>query len=318
MTETPSAISRRRFFGFLGGFLGATAVGVAVAEPNTEVEPAPDAVGMLYDASKCIGCKACVAECTRINDLTPNTKMAGGLWAMPLGLDTQTKNVIQLYESEDGSERSFVKRQCMHCVDPACVNGCPFNALFKGEKGIVQWRGDRCIGCRYCQVACPYQVPKFEWEEFNPRIVKCELCAHVLGKPASEGGQSEPGCTSVCPTGAVIFGLRSDLLEDAKGRIRAEPDRYFEDRVFGETEGGGTQVLYLSKADVPFEKLGLPAQRDESSAHNAKKLHRYFTHWLAFPVALYGVFAFLINRNWKEHEEDVAREAAEDDLTEQL
>jgi Fe-S-cluster-containing dehydrogenase component len=318
VNPNPAAISRRRFLGFLGGCMGATAVGVAVAEPHERVEPKPGAIGMLYDASKCIGCKACVAECARVNDLAPDTELSGGLWAMPLGLDTHTKNVIQLYKSEDGTQTSFVKRQCMHCVDPACVEGCPFSALFKDDKGIVKWDGDRCIGCRYCQVACPYQVPKFEWDAFNPRIVKCEFCSHVLGRPESEGGQSEPGCTRVCPTGAVIFGLRSDLLEDAKERIASAPGSYFEDRVYGEKEGGGTQVLYLSKADVPFKKLGLPGQRDESSAHIAKKLHRFFTDWAAFPVVLYGVFAFLIKRNWKEHEEDVARAAARDDLTEQL
>lgn len=318
MKQDPAAISRRRFFGFVGGCVGATAVGVAVAKPLERVAPRSDAVGMLYDATRCIGCKACVSECSRVNDLPPNTTLSGGLWAMPRGLDTHTKNIIQLYESEDGGHASFVKHQCMHCIDPACVEGCPFNALFKGEKGIVKWDGDRCIGCRYCQVACPYQVPKFEWESFNPRIVKCELCAHVLGKPESEGGQSQPGCTSVCPTGAVIFGLRSELLEDAHSRISAAPDTYFEDRVFGESEGGGTQVLYLSKADVPFEKLGLPAQREESSAYGAKKLHRFFTSWAAFPVVLYGVFALLIKKNWKEHERDVARVAARDDLTEQL
>ena len=318
MKASPAAISRRRLFGFVGGCLGATAVGVAVAKPQETIEAPPDAIGMLYDATKCIGCKACVAECTRVNHMTPDTELSGGLWAMPRALDVHTKNVIQLYEAEDGSAWSFVKRQCMHCVDPACVDGCPFHALYKGELGIVQWDGDRCIGCRYCQVACPYQVPKFEWQAFNPQIVKCEFCSHLLGKPEAEGGQSEPGCTRVCPTGAVIFGRRADLLADAKHRVGAAPGKYFEDRVFGESEGGGTQVLYLSKTDVPFDRLGLPEQRGESSGHRAKKLHRFFTQWAAFPVAMYAVFAVLIKRNWKEHEKDVQRAAAHEGLTEQL
>lgn len=318
MSDTPRAISRRRMFGFIGGCAGATAVGVLAARPQEAATAAPDAIGMLYDATKCIGCKACVAECAKVNDLAPDTEASGGLWPMPRGLDTRTKNVIQLYESEDGAQTSFVKRQCMHCIDPACVDGCPFRALFKGEQGIVQWDGSRCIGCRYCQVACPYQVPKFEWDAFNPKIVKCEFCAHVLGKPENEGGQSEPGCTRVCPTGAVIFGKRAELLAEAQERVEATPSKYFEQRVFGETEGGGTQVLYLSKAKVPFEKLGLPAQRDESSAHGANKLHRLFTQWLVFPVALYGVFVVLIKRNWKDHEKDVERAAAQQGLTEQL
>lgn len=318
MKDTPRSISRRRLLGFVGGCVGATAAGVALATPRKTAEAAPDAIGMLYDATKCIGCKACVAECTRINGMEPDTESSEGLWSMPRALNTRTKNVIQLYEAEDGSDWSFVKRQCMHCVDPACVEGCPFHALYKGDKGIVHWDGSRCIGCRYCQVACPYQVPKFEWEAFNPKIVKCEFCSHVLDKPESEGGQTEPGCTRVCPTGAVIFGTRRELLSDARERVDSAPGKYHQDHIYGEKEGGGTQVLYLSKADVPFEKLGLPDQPDESSAHRSKKLHRFFTQWLVFPVALYAVFAALIQRNWKDHQRDVERAAAKDGLTEQL
>ena len=308
-------VSRRRLLGTVGGYLGATALGVAVASPQEEELPRSDAIAMLYDTTKCIGCNACVAECTRVNGLTPDTRMSGGIWQMPAGLNTHTKNVIQLYQADDSDDWSFVKRQCMHCVDPACVDGCPFHALRKEDRGIVTWDGSRCIGCRYCQVACPYEVPKFEWDEFNPKIVKCEFCRHVLGKPAAEGGQPEPGCTTVCPTGAVIFGQRDGLLAEAKGRLAGTPGKYYDDRVYGEVEGGGTQVLYL--AHVPFEKIGLPELPRQSSAHVSKKIHRFFTSWLVFPVALYGVFAALIRLNWKEHADDVARAEAKG-LKEQL
>jgi Fe-S-cluster-containing dehydrogenase component len=308
-------VSRRRLLGTVGGYLGATALGVAVASPQEEEPPPPDAVAMLYDTTKCIGCNACVVECTRVNGLTPDTRMSGGIWQMPAGLNTDTKNVIQLYQADDSDDWSFVKRQCMHCVDPACVDGCPFHALRKEDRGIVTWDGSRCIGCRYCQVACPYEVPKFEWDEFNPKIVKCEFCRHVLGKPAEEGGQPEPGCTTVCPNGAVVFGRRDELLAEAKGRLVATPGKYYDDRVYGEVEGGGTQVLYLSH--VPFERIGLPELPHQSSAHVSKKIHRFFTSWLVFPVALYGVFATLIRLNWKEHADDVARVEAKG-LKEQL
>ena len=122
--------------------------------------------------------------------------------------------------------------------------------------GVAQRSGKRrgqvvrrqCIGCRYCTITCPYQIPKFQWMGFNPRVTKCELCSHRLDKGL------KPGCSSVCPTGAVIFGPRSVLLLDAKQRIKNSPGRYYQNRVYGETDNGGTQALYLSH--VRFEKLG--------------------------------------------------------------
>ena len=139
----------------------------------------------------------------------------------------------------------------MQCLDPACAAGCPFQALHKDpESGIVSWTADKCIGCRYCTITCPYHVPRFQWQGYNPRVTKCELCSQRLEKGL------KPGCTTVCPTGAVIFGPRTVLLTEAKRRIRENPGRYYENKVYGETDNGGTQSLYLSR--VPFEDLGLP------------------------------------------------------------
>ncbi len=223
MTKTPASISRRRLFGFIGGYVGATALGIAVSRPQEPKEPLPDAIGMLYDTTKCIGCKACVSECSRINGLEPDTEMSGGVWAMPMGLDVHTKNIIKLYESDDGQEWSFVKRQCMHCVDPACVDGCPSTPFTRARRGSSSGTAPAASDVATVRLRVRTEVPKFEWEEFNPKIVKCEFCRHVLGKPEEEGGQSEPGCTMVCPTGAVIFGTRAGLLDSAKGRIAEEP-----------------------------------------------------------------------------------------------
>ncbi len=307
------SISRRRLFGFVGGYLGATALGVAVAKPAETAPVRDDAIAMLYDTTKCIGCKACVVECTKVNDLAPDTELSGGIWQMPLDLNTQTKNIIKLYEEEEGPDWSFVKAQCMHCVDPSCVEGCPFHALRKEDLGIVSWDSSRCIGCRYCEIACPYRVPKFEWASFNPKIVKCEFCRHIL----DDAPDAEPGCTAVCPTGAVIFSRsRKDLLQEAKDRVSAAKGKYFEDRVYGEVEGGGTQVLYLSH--VPFEKIGLPDMPEESAAHIGKKMHRFFTSWLVFPIALWASFYVLIRKNWKEHNLEVHEIEARGGLKEQL
>ena len=149
--------------------------------------------------------------------------------------------------------------------DPACAGACMLGSLHKDEvTGIVAYDPDYCVGCRYCQMACPFNVPKFEFKKASPKIVKCELCRHRVKEAATVvGGFTRyppgqgPACCEVCPRQAVIYGKRDELLADAKRRIAENPGRYSQDRVYGETEVGGTQVLYLSH--VPFEKLGSPS-----------------------------------------------------------
>lgn len=315
-----TALDRRAFLtGLAGGACaatvaaGAAAVGAAVAAPALAADlptPRPDAVGMLYDTTRCVGCKACVTECAKVNGLEPETGRSGGLWQMPEDLSARTKNVIKLGKDEATGKTSFVKRQCMHCLDPACATGCPFHALTKGEKGIVSWDGSRCIGCRYCEVVCPFNVPKFEWDRFNPKIVKCELCFHLL----AEGGQ--PGCTRVCPTEAVVFGRREDLLAEAKERIRAAPHTYHEDRVYGERDAGGTQVLYLSH--VPFETLGLPLVGETPVPKVAAHVHGLVAKFMVLPAAAYVLMLRFVKRHWKEHDEEARRLELEQGLKEQL
>jgi len=272
-------------------------------------EPRPDAVGMMYDATICTVCKACVTACSEANGLIPDTALSGGLWQMPVELNSHTKNIIKLYQEPDGVF-SYVKYQCMHCLDPACVSGCPFEALHKSEWGVVQWDASRCIGCRMCEVACPFLVPKFEWDKFNPKIVKCEFCHFRLVKG------EEPACTAVCPTHAVIFGKRQDLLTEAKSRIAAHPGKYFEDRVYGEKEAGGTQVLYLSH--VPFEKLGLPKLSHESAANYAVRIHRALYRFFLAPIFLYAGFFAFVKRRFKEHEGEAKAEQQATGLPSQL
>jgi formate dehydrogenase beta subunit len=285
-------VTRRQVLRSIGtGALAATAVDAMASSPKPK--PRADAVAMLYDATVCIGCKACVAACTTANGLIPDTKLSGGLWQMPTDLNAQTKNIIML--ARDGDATSFVKKQCMHCLDPACVSGCPFKALTKGKYGIVEWEPSRCIGCRYCEISCPFDVPRFEWTEFNPKIVKCELCNFRL----AEGQQ--PACTDICPTHAVIFGTRADLLEEAKRRIAASPGKYYQNRVYGEGDLGGTQVLYLSH--LPFDKLGLPEGK-ESRAHEGTKVHNVLYKGMVIPAAVYAVLLAAIRRNFKGTHED--------------
>jgi Fe-S-cluster-containing dehydrogenase component len=185
------AITRRQLFSRVGRGAVPAAVAITVGTDVLKAaEPIPipsAAVGLLYDATMCIGCKACVAACAQANDTDPDIRR-DSLHQAPTDLNDLTRNVIKLYKSDDGKEYSFVKRQCMHCLDPACAAGCPFQALHKDpETGIVEWTPEKCIGCRYCTITCPYHIPRFQWAGFNPRVTKCELCRHRLEKGLMPG-----------------------------------------------------------------------------------------------------------------------------------
>jgi len=300
----------------------ATAGAAAVAVEGTaqaRVRPmAPaDALGLLYDTSLCIGCKSCVVACREVNGTKPETSNSpGGIWDTPMDLDGQTKTVIKLYKSPDGIQRSYFKAQCMHCVDPACTNACMLGALKKKEHGIVAYDPSLCVGCRYCQMACPFNVPKFEWAKAAPKITKCELCRErAKSQPAVDGsgftrypkGQGQ-ACAEVCPRSAIISGTRAELLAEAKRRIAAHPGRYKgyrEDdppKVFGETDGGGTQVLYLSH--VAFEKLRLPNLSDQPVPEIQQTIQHGVYQGFAAPILLYGLLGAAVFRNRRRAGED--------------
>ncbi|HUB77492.1 MAG TPA: hydrogenase 2 operon protein HybA [Bryobacteraceae bacterium] len=267
-------------------------------------------LGLLYDATRCIGCKACVTACSEANGLVPDAGSSDGMYQAPESLNAHTKNIIKLYRASDGHEWSYMKQQCMHCLDPACVIACPLSALTKSDFGIVQWNGTTCLGCRCCQIACPFNIPKFEWSQINPRVVKCELCRDrlALGK--------EPACTAVCPRQAVIFGKRSDLLDAAHRRIASNPGKYYQDRVYGEKDGGGTQSLYLSH--VPFSKLGLPDLGDRSVASGVRDVQESIYQNGLTPALVYTTLVAVTTHFWREHTRHAAEEAEDLGLEEQL
>jgi Fe-S-cluster-containing dehydrogenase component len=262
------------------------------AEAGVVHTPPEEMKGLLYDTTRCIGCKACVAACKRANELpAEDNGMPGGLHDAPLDLSGTTKTVIKLYKDKD--ESSFYKAQCLQCIDPACASACMLGAFQKREYGIVSWDGSKCVGCRYCQVACPFNIPKTEWHALNPKIVKCELCRHRF----AEG--KGPACAEVCPRGAVVFGKRDDLLQEAKARMAAEPTKYVP-KIYGETDGGGTQCLVLSHVD--FAKLGLPDIGDKPAPDLARTVqHGVYKGFIA-PVALYAVLGSVIWRNRRKEE----------------
>jgi len=275
----------------LKGFAAAAATMTVVSTPAMarDRKQAPsDAVGLLYDATKCIGCKGCVAKCKEVNDLKADTR-ADAKYDAPEGLNEYAKNVIQL--ARYGDETAYVKKQCMHCVDPACVGACMLGALHKGQFGIVSYDVSSCVGCRYCQIACPFNVPKFQWTSINPKIIKCELCKERL----AEGKQ--PGCAEVCPRKAVIYGKHQDLLDEAHRRLSADPNKYVQ-KVYGEKDLGGTQVLYISH--IPFENLGFRFSGEQPVPETQQAVSHAVYKGFAAPVALYAVLGAVMFRNRKK------------------
>jgi len=278
--------SRRSLFKGLAAAATLSVIPATAAAREKRLAPS-DAVGMLYDTTRCIGCRACTVACKEANKLKADVDGYGaGLYDAPEGLNEYTKTVIQLHR--DDTTSSFVKKQCMHCIDPACVGACMLSALKKGPFGVVSYDPDKCVGCRYCEVACPFNVPKFQWSNTTPKIVKCELCRDRL----AEG--KEPACTEVCPRQAVIYGNYADLLNEARGRLAASPNKYIP-KIYGEHELGGTQVLYLSH--VPFEELGFRFSDTQAVPHTQQTIQHGVYKGFAAPVALYALLGAVMFRN---------------------
>jgi Fe-S-cluster-containing dehydrogenase component len=198
--------------------------------------------------------------------------------------DQRTFTVVNRYNVAKSGER-FIKTQCMHCVDPACASACPVRALEKTAAGPVTYNGSRCLGCRYCMLACPFGIPKFEYDKPVPYVRKCTFCAErqAHGLP--------PACTEVCPTGALTFGTRAALIEEANLRVYQNPDKYVH-HVYGEHEVGGTCWLYIS--DVDLERLGLPegvgnTPRPELAATALGAVPMILTLWPPILMGLHAV-----------------------------
>ena len=258
-------ISRRNFLKLSGVGLASVALGVpsSLAGTPSPVKAAageiaaPDSASMLYDGVKCVGCRACQMACKKRSSLPAETD-SNQLYDAPVDLSGNTWTLIQLYQSggkAQGPEKtSFVKKQCMHCVNPACVAACPVAALQKTESGPVVYHSERCIGCRYCMSACPFGVPKSQWDKALPYIRKCDFCADRQ----SQG--KAPACGEACPTGALIYGTRKTMLETAHARLGASQD--YVQHVYGETEAGGTAMVYI--AGVGYSALGFPTLSDQA------------------------------------------------------
>ena len=293
--------SRRQFLQILG-LGGATLLTGRNAAASEAHEINNDTVGMLYDAVKCVGCKACMSACKRVNmeygglsyDKAKFDKE--GLWDAQTELNGNTRTIVKLYK-ESPQKWSYVKQSCMHCQKPSCVSACPVSAMTRDKvTGIVDYDKSVCIGCRFCQVACSFNIPRFQWDRLNPQIVKCDLCKHTnLAKTGTTA------CAETCPAGAILFGKRKVLLEEAHRRIQESPEKY-QKYVYGEKEGGGTNHLYL--AAVPYEKIGLPALSDKADANFSENIQHTIYKGFIAPVALYSTLCFVAVRNMKKYHKE--------------
>ena len=296
-------LNRRTFFK-VAGTAGAAALAparTASAATSAEVLDAGRR-GVLVDTTKCIGCRACEAACSETNRLSgPAMPDDAAVFGSLRKTDTTSFTVVN--RVTPATPERFVKQQCMHCLEPACASACLARALDKTPMGPVVYHKDRCLGCRYCMVACPFDVPKYEYDKALPYVTKCTFCADRQAK-----GES-PACTSVCPGGALTVGNRNELLDIARERLYAKGSPYVR-HIYGENEVGGTSWMYIT--DIPIEKLGLPTDVGSyaySSLTQASLAAVPFVLTL-WPPLLMGIYSFSKRRDAvAAHESDTHEEA---------
>ncbi len=283
-------IDRRHFFGAAGAIMGSALVGIP-EEPRASRKPkAPsDAFGCLVDITACIGCRTCERACNQVNGLPAPCERFDD----PCVLDRERRpdvaayTVVNRYNTGKRDERNrltptFVKVQCMHCQDPACASACISGALTKKDYGPVHYDESKCIGCRYCMVACPYQIPAYEYHDpLTPRVRKCTFCHDRIGKKGIA-----PGCAAACPTEAITFGKRDMLLTVARQKIKMDPGRYL-NKIYGEHEVGGASWLYIS--GEPFEKLAFLELPTRPTPHLTETIQHTLFAWLWAPLTLFAL-----------------------------
>lgn len=260
--------------------VGGTALAAGNARAQEEHNP-EEFVGILVDTTRCIGCRACEVACGEEHDLLVPDVTTDGALEKHRKTDDKQWTVVNKYATEKGDV--FVKTQCMHCYQAACAIACPTEAMKQTAQGPVYWRGNKCIGCRYCMISCPFNMVKFEFNEWNPKIQKCTMCVERL----QEG--LKPACVSACPTDALMFGTRVKNLEIARHRIYSHPDDYVH-HIYGDNEVGGTGYIYLSA--VPFDQLGFPSDVGNTPYPEYTKQFLY-----SVPMVLFGAPAFLLGLN---------------------
>lgn len=282
--------------------IGAASTAISAVNPSkvsakSSVELSIDRKGVLVDTTVCIGCRKCEWACKGAHDFDQ------GEFELYQNDDTLDKlrrpgnndlTIVNKYKDE--GERT-VKLQCMHCDYPACVSACIVGAITKNENGAVVWDTDKCIGCRYCMVACPFQIPSFEYHKaLDPKIVKCDFCIDRTNE------NKLPACVDICPVEALTYGTREELIAEARRRIKNHPENYY-DHVFGEHEVGGTSWLYLADKNLAgsvFPKLG----NNTAPGVSESIQHGLFAYFVP-PVAVYALLGGIM---WLTKDDETKKE----------
>ncbi|HAU31337.1 MAG: Fe-S-cluster-containing hydrogenase components 1 [Desulfotomaculum sp. 46_296] len=260
--------------------------------------------GVLVDVSRCIGCRSCQVACKSWNDLPATPTGFNNSWDNPPNLTATnwTRVGYHLIEKEGQLKWRFVKTQCMHCNEPACESACFTHSFVKTEEGAVIYKPtvldqDYCVGCRYCMIACPFSIPKFEWDKAFPFVRKCKFCYDRM----KEG--DKPACVTTCPTNALQFGDREEILAEAHKRLDSNPN--YIKQVYGEKEYGGTSWMYIS--DVPFEDLGFKTNVSEKSIPSYTWNILKWTPWIfvGWGAILTALYTYNKRRAEVHHEEEM-------------
>jgi formate dehydrogenase iron-sulfur subunit len=230
-----------------------------IARRSATTTPSPSVregikLAKLIDISKCIGCKACQAACMEWNDLRDIVHEAQGYYDNPRDLSEKSWTVMRFYEVEpDGRLEWLIRKDgCMHCADPGCLKACPSpGAIVQYSNGIVDFHEENCIGCGYCVTGCPFNVPRISKQD--NKAYKCTLCSDRVAVGL------EPACVKTCPTGAIVFGSKEDMIHHAEERIEDLKERGYQNAGLYDPQGvGGTHVMYVMQhADRP-ELYGVP------------------------------------------------------------
>lgn len=293
----------RRFF--LKAGLASIAGSCLAAEPEKTTKESTKKkeslhVGCLVDTTLCIGCRKCEEACNRANKLprpdNPFTDQT--VFSEKRRPHRDAFTVVNRYPGSPSPDQKSIKNthckiQCMHCLTPACVSACVVGAMIKLEDGSIAYNKNICLGCRYCMVACPFEIPAYEYSEpLAPRVRKCQFCSDWHKKKGAN-----PACAAACPTEALVFGKRKELLSLARHRLEDRPDRYV-NHIYGEKEAGGTSWLYLSGR--PAREIDLLKMPDRSPAILTESIQHGIFKYGIIPLAVYGFLGAWMWRNRKK------------------
>lgn len=281
---------------------GVTGCGLAAGKAGKAEAAVVDSefYGMLIDTTKCIGCRSCEEACNGKNGLPEPEVSFSSERVFEKKRDTSPCEYVITNRCANGKDPDnplFVRKQCMHCNQPACATACLVKALEKTKEGPVIYNKDRCMGCRYCMIACPYDIPKYEYDSPFPYVRKCLFCFDRVVKG------EQPACAEACPEGATLFGKRRELVEIARERIYREPGKYVP-HIYGEHEVGGSSIMYLSS--VPFETLGFRTDLGTTPypEHTSGFLYGVPLVFVLWPSILVGLNILTNNRKNKENGHD--------------